>query len=716
MAEHTVPLRWLYATAAFEAIEALGPSPGYALLKTTLDALPEVPYYHVGDAWVCYAAFTPIDNPLGEGAISIVWEDASLGETSAMASDEPLGPSPKSIPFAHLDADGFVVVSIGAALAVDPAAHYMTSISDAEDSYTAEGSVAIIGDDPDPPDPEPPTGTSCASALHDASDMFATPPLPVFDPPSPATSAPVDIAKGFDPAGGAYLRGEPGSTSIGFRLRVRFTDPIAAEALYYPPGQHQMSPGFALVVAHDDVVTPVELLTQGSTVHAVPGGSDADFITWTTGGGVPYWALSTTDLTPPAGTYDIEAWATWAPTEDVIVALGELSTPPEHAPITVVSWEWLCEEEPPVIPPRGVPATPKRLDCLGSGLYTVDIVRRRTLIDRGGPIGLDELGAELEVLSGGWGRKLSATSAADVTVGVNRECMGLLQRLDPAVAELELWRQVDSRNQLVWAGPVADVLDNRDGTATISASDQSRYVNDERRAIPRTWEGVDASTVFAQLIEDALEEDDPGISIEVLPTGILVTRIIAPTDCKQLGGELSELERTAVDWTITGRQWWVGGEQVSAAGVLPIRLTDDQFSAPPKVRRSRSEMATRVWVRGNGVVGSYGGPRSVDGVLIEKIVDENSIVDQASADAAARTLWDRINEPPVLVEGGSAKLDPMMELDIQTLIPGVGVPVEVGDALVYVGLMRLQDVDVSFGPGSESVSVSMQPVGTGTLR
>lgn len=350
-------------------------------------------------------------------------------------------------------------------------------------------------------------------------------------------------------------------------------------------------------------------------------------------------------------------------------------------------------------------------ECLGDGVYSARFVRRRTSKGRAGAF---LTGEAPSLISGSWSRKFGQ-STASATLAVTEGCCSAVQELlDLAVLEVELWRQA-SRNDLVWAGPVTDLLDNRDGTIIITAADQSLYALSERRAAAGSWLQKDLSTVFVEVIRAALAKDDPGIILSASPSGIIGDRVIDATDVVSVQSIVDELTRTAIDWTVVGREWRVGGTQVDKSRVLPIRLRDNDFSTPPKVRVSRSSMGTTYYVRGSGVIGVAGGARD-DGVVIERIIDGNQILDKASADAAAASAWDLGRTPYVMIDGTqTAPLSPMTMADIQTLVPGMGVPVEVGECLPYVGLMRLAEVNTTFDASSEQVSLTLQPVGTGAL-
>lgn len=346
-------------------------------------------------------------------------------------------------------------------------------------------------------------------------------------------------------------------------------------------------------------------------------------------------------------------------------------------------------------------------DCLGEGTYSARFVRRRSKLGRAIPLG------EADPLGGGWGRAISSTTDASVTFGLvgSGNCAPLLRSLDPWRDELELYREA-SRSELVWAGPVIDVLANPDqATATVTAQDSSAWWS-KRRLPTIVSRQIDLAEIFRRYLEACFAVDDPGFSIEVTPTGILGDRTVAAADLKMLAGELAELAKTGVDWTLGGRTFFVGGQEISA-GRLPGRLVDEHFRQAPQTRRSGAGQVNDAAVRGNAVQGQYGGPDPDDGVLLQGVADENSIEDAGSANAAARSWWDRAHEPLAYLEGNNA-LEPSAPIEIQQLIPGVivGVDVSGGGVVPLAQDLRLEKLDVDFGPDGEKVTIGLQPVGT----
>lgn len=344
--------------------------------------------------------------------------------------------------------------------------------------------------------------------------------------------------------------------------------------------------------------------------------------------------------------------------------------------------------------------------CLGLGEYDARFIARRTATSPALPIG------EARCLSGSWGRALSGTTDASVVFGLAADgpsrCADVLAKLRGWRHELELYRSGD----LCWAGPVMDVLANPgQETATVTARDYSAWWSKRLVLADLIFRGVDLATIMADVLAYAFATDDPGIDVSALPTGILGDRTYAGSDAAKVSAVLEELARTGVDWTVAGRTFFVGGTEITA-GRLPGRLTDEHFATPPQTRRGGAGMVNDAYVRGNGLLGHYGGP-DPDGVLLQDVADENTIEDQGSADAAAKTWWERAHEPMPYLEGDN-DLDPSAPLTMGELVPGLLAAVDVsgGGVVPLRQDLRLEKLSVSFDPNGEKVTVGLQPVGT----
>lgn len=388
---------------------------------------------------------------------------------------------------------------------------------------------------------------------------------------------------------------------------------------------------------------------------------------------------------------------------------------------------------------RAVPKVP----CLGVGTYTIRVVRRRTAKQAPAIVG-----EEAASLSGDWGRTIDSTSSASVTLALNTGCCDLLSKMTVLIHELEIWRDTD----MVWAGPVTDFsVDEEAKQATIAARDLSYWFN--LRAFRHTMKPVDIdlALIFKGYCEYALGRsfpewavffegdpgprpqpdgrvlparpadpplyvDDFGLRLDVTPVGIPGKRTVFHGELKVVMAELEELGQTGVDWTVHNRTMTVGGAEVLAADGLPVslpgRMTDDDFVTPPRLRMTSDGQATEVLTRANGFRSRVGGPHPDTGIEVTRVLDEYSIEDQASADAAAQSYYARGRDPLLYVEGAGA-LSPNSAFQVQQLVPGARVRVAFSGAgcINYTGALRIESIGGSWDTEGERITPVLQPLG-----
>lgn len=377
-------------------------------------------------------------------------------------------------------------------------------------------------------------------------------------------------------------------------------------------------------------------------------------------------------------------------------------------------------------PPAIVPVS-----CLGSGEYRAVVRHRRTPKKPAYTLG------ELTPRSLNWGRALSATSVADITVPVTGDaarCCELIRNIGVGRAVMDIYRDDD----LVWMGTCkTKAVDPDTGTVTLYGADLSVWLEWRLFHHKLTPRGIDLADIFAGYLSYLLKgiapswcdlassdvplyQDDPGLEWVVTPTGIEGDRTIDTADLRVGSVELEELSRTGCDWTVTNSKMWVGGTELlrDDGPPLPMRLpghvTDEFFAAAPRTRETIEGSATEMWLRGNGVKARAGGPDPDDGVLIQRVLDEYSIEDQSSANAAVQSAYDLSKNPLTFIEGDNA-LAASAPLDIQTLIPGTRTSVALagGGCIPYEGMLRLDRVQVNQGAeDGEKVTMTMQPLGS----
>jgi hypothetical protein len=379
------------------------------------------------------------------------------------------------------------------------------------------------------------------------------------------------------------------------------------------------------------------------------------------------------------------------------------------------------------------------LGCLGTGEYGARVIARRTPTTGRSPVG------DLTLVSGAWGRRLNSTSTAQVIADTaDAECSDILRKINPLRHELELFRDDD----MVWCGPITAV--QQDGT--IDAQDLSVWFTlrlflhtvkpgyrlaTQPKTDPhplldlaRIFEGYANYALGRGLPEwgvffhgddkkptdPPLPSDDPGLELVVTECGVKGKRTVYKGDLKIVMGELEELAQTGCDWTVALRKMLVGGVEITdpeqgGAITFPGRITDEDFTSAPRIRRTSEGMASGVWTRGNGARGQSGYAYD-DGVEVHRVLDEYSIEDDESAAFAAEGFAARGAEPLTYVEG-EGHLDQSVGIDIQHLVPGARVRVVLdGGGTMDVGtVLRLESIDVTFGAEGENVRPTLQPLG-----
>jgi hypothetical protein len=316
---------------------------------------------------------------------------------------------------------------------------------------------------------------------------------------------------------------------------------------------------------------------------------------------------------------------------------------------------------------------------------------------------------ELDLISGDWQRVLDAVSTASVAANVSgsagRACCRIVSQIQATRHELVIYRN----NLEAWVGVLSQPSDGYDAV-TLSASDLTWWYGHRVIHSDHTFTATDAADVFVAYSDDALSPDPVGLTVVPTSTGVVGDWSVLASDYRYASDVIGELLRTAVDLTVVGRRVYVGGTEVPADPI--VRLNDGHFKSFPTVDELGDSAANVVYVRcANGIVGTYGAADATYG-LLEKIFDEQTITDQTVADAAAKTRWDLLHAPP-LVLSGSAVLNASAPVTLDELVPGARVRLELsGLCRPVVEDQRLSSVQVSFTPEGEDVAIELQPIGS----
>lgn len=304
-----------------------------------------------------------------------------------------------------------------------------------------------------------------------------------------------------------------------------------------------------------------------------------------------------------------------------------------------------------------------------------------------------------------WTRVLDDYSEGRILVQPEGDCC-------EAFADLHAWRHklvIYRDGKEVWEGPVLVAQWTTDSQVEVRAADILAWMD---RRVPHqdmTFTSVDLATIAAELIRDGFAPDDPGHSVEIVaPTGIRGDREYEKND-GQTGDHLRDLAETGLDYTAIGSKIVLMPQEFcETVG----SLTDADFPAGLAVVEDGLALATRWVIRGrDDVEGEAGGIDPYYG-LLERSVEETSILDDASAAADARSRLRSSNPAPTFIDSQQTTLSPDAPVDIETLVPGWCVNVATTTTCRRVAQpMKILGVSVTDTGAGERVTVQLTPSG-----
>lgn len=308
-----------------------------------------------------------------------------------------------------------------------------------------------------------------------------------------------------------------------------------------------------------------------------------------------------------------------------------------------------------------------------------------------------------------WTRILDDTSTAIIRIEPDGDCCERLSLIRSWHHKLIIYR--DGRP--VWEGPILQV-EWRLGQVEINAGDVLAWLD---RRVPhetRVFTATELTDIATWLIEDGFAPDDPGHEVMVVaPTGITGDRAYEE-DVDQTGDHLRDLAETGLDYTAVGSTIVLLPEDHSA---VVGALTDADMPEGLVVAEDGVSLATRWVVHGDedtDVKGEAGGVDSYYG-LLERTLENTSVLDNDSAAAAARSRLRSSYPVPAFIDTSEVTLSPDAAVSIPTLVPGWCLDVAstktcrtIAQRLKIVGLKVIEDGD------GEKVQVQLAPTGAGT--
>ncbi|MEU7162227.1 hypothetical protein AB0A98_38300 [Streptomyces chrestomyceticus] len=332
---------------------------------------------------------------------------------------------------------------------------------------------------------------------------------------------------------------------------------------------------------------------------------------------------------------------------------------------------------------------------IGYGKYQAQFLDRRT----GAVVAHADVLLEVE-----WSRVLDDISEAHVVVKADGSC-GPLGGIRSWRHKLVIYRS----GRPVWEGPIGVPEWRADGTVRVRAVDVLAWLD---RRVPHhsvRFASRDLVDIAAWLIEDAFAPGDPGHSVEIIaPTRIRGDRAYH-ADVGQTGEHLRSLAETGLDFTSVGSRIVLMPENhCGRVGAL----TDADFPGGLVVVEDGLALGTRWVVHGqDGVRGEAGGIDDYYG-LLERSVEETSILDAGSADAAARSKLNMALPAPVFIDSQQTTLSPEAAVDVESLVPGWCVDVTTTATCRNISQsLKIVGVKVTADGNGERVAVQLTTAG-----
>lgn len=332
------------------------------------------------------------------------------------------------------------------------------------------------------------------------------------------------------------------------------------------------------------------------------------------------------------------------------------------------------------------------------------------ILDRSGAVV-----AEAQVLTSvTWARVLDDTSSATVVISPDDvNCCGRLGEVRSWRHSLAIWRD----GQPVWAGPILQPQWTLEGLEIIAA-DVLAWLD---RRVPHesmTFGAADLTSIAEWLIEDGFRPDDPGHRVRtVAPSRVRGDRRYVHR-VGQTGDHLRDLADTGLDYTAVGSTILLLPEDHTASVGA---LTDADFPEGLGVEEDGADLATRWIVQGadtedgDPVIGEAGGTHPYYG-LLERYVEETSVLDEFSAIAAARSRLRGSMPVPVWLSTEQVTLSPEAAVNVPDLVPGWCVDVSTAATCrQFAGRMKIVGLEVKEDEDGESIQLHLAPTGAGEV-
>lgn len=336
------------------------------------------------------------------------------------------------------------------------------------------------------------------------------------------------------------------------------------------------------------------------------------------------------------------------------------------------------------------------------------------------------------VLSGvtrvSWQRTFNAVAEAEIVFGGeigSATCDALLEEIQPWIHEIRIFRD----GERVFEGPVVTKPEVTDaGEMAVTCADVMKWFTEGHvhNKMERNYDAADPVTIAEYVIREnltgpfALPPDFPAV------LDYLHTNTIGDDIDYEITNELQPVIDILDDLTDYGLLYAAVGRRIvlsspaDTGSMVFARLHQRHFVDQIELLWDGDEIATYGW----GVVGGIGDdPGIVEGYgtigtaygchdAVVDLDDGNSASNARKA--AANAIKGRTRPPLKIGDGWSGVMRPDAPIEIRNLRPGTAsIAVQVNSAWgrTYYQRYMITDVEVSWSPGEEEVTVTLSPLG-----
>lgn len=296
-----------------------------------------------------------------------------------------------------------------------------------------------------------------------------------------------------------------------------------------------------------------------------------------------------------------------------------------------------------------------------------------------------------------------ATIVHDTSSG--GDCCGQLGVLEPFADEVVIHRG----GKWAWSGWLLEPRYFR-GAVSVRAFDMLGWplVRLIRQDIVNT--GDDLTEIFEDYWRHAIDVQPPAAyDLQLTPTGVVQDRIVEAIEARLSWDPMRELVEAGMDLLVLGNRIVAGRPDFGQ-----IDITQSMFEGAPEVAKLGEGYANRFVVRAEA--GTLGAAGSMLGdppfPLVEMVLEDQGVTDQAGADAAAGAALELMDRPPRVLQtqgGASLNIDRAGGLDV--LIPCMQVNYRPeGYCFGEAGSYRLASVSVQVDGKAETVTPVFEPL------